>query len=143
MNDEDTAAPSRFNANSRVRVTAMMLSMAIAEAPAKVDIAQLPLLSSALVHRPSSPHIHSRPLNDVLARYVRPVFSWIPSPDMSRAAYVDTNLLGSGKVSKAAILGQQGGVWASSTGYNVRRVQLIFPVLESDFSTRSSFLVVR
>lgn len=34
-------------------------------------------------------------------------------------AYVDDNLLGSGKVSKAAILGQQGGVRAASTGYTL------------------------
>ncbi|KAK4329964.1 Profilin [Rhodotorula toruloides] len=37
---------------------------------------------------------------------------------MSWQAYVDTNLVGSGKVSKAAILGQQGGIWAQSAGYN-------------------------
>ncbi|TEB30892.1 profilin [Coprinellus micaceus] len=36
---------------------------------------------------------------------------------MSWQAYVDTNLVGSGKVTKAVILGQQGGVWASSSGY--------------------------
>jgi len=34
---------------------------------------------------------------------------------MSWQAYVDTNLVGTGKVTKAAILGQQGGVWASSS----------------------------
>ncbi|KAL8283939.1 hypothetical protein RQP46_005371 [Phenoliferia psychrophenolica] len=32
---------------------------------------------------------------------------------------VDTNLLGTGKVNKAAILGQAGGVWASSPGYDI------------------------
>jgi len=37
-------------------------------------------------------------------------------------AYVDTNLVGSGKVSRAAILGQQGGVWAASSGYSVRAI---------------------
>jgi len=36
---------------------------------------------------------------------------------MSWQAYVDTNLVGSGRVSKAAILGLQGGVWAASPGY--------------------------
>ncbi|MEV0379731.1 profilin [Nonomuraea sp. NPDC050643] len=34
-------------------------------------------------------------------------------------AYVEDNLLGSGKISKAAILGQQGSVWAASTGYTI------------------------
>ncbi|KAI0002526.1 profilin [Russula compacta] len=34
-------------------------------------------------------------------------------------AYVDTNLVGSGKVSRAAILGQSGGVWAASQGYSL------------------------
>ncbi|TFK96725.1 profilin [Pterulicium gracile] len=38
---------------------------------------------------------------------------------MSWQAYVDTNLVGSGKVSKAAIIGLQGGVWASSAGYDI------------------------
>ncbi|OOF96861.1 hypothetical protein ASPCADRAFT_506445 [Aspergillus carbonarius ITEM 5010] len=35
---------------------------------------------------------------------------------MSWQAYVDSNLVGTGKVSRAAILGQMGGVWASSQG---------------------------
>lgn len=34
-------------------------------------------------------------------------------------AYVDSNLVGSGKVTKAAIIGQKGGVWASTPGYTV------------------------
>ncbi|KAJ7267225.1 profilin [Mycena rebaudengoi] len=38
---------------------------------------------------------------------------------MSWQAYVDTNLVGSGKVAKAAILGRQGGVWATSAGYDL------------------------
>ncbi|KAI6040245.1 profilin [Pisolithus marmoratus] len=38
---------------------------------------------------------------------------------MSWQVYVDSNLLGSGKVSKAAIIGQAGGVWAASSGYNL------------------------
>ncbi|KAF8650717.1 hypothetical protein AX16_005090 [Volvariella volvacea WC 439] len=38
---------------------------------------------------------------------------------MSWQSYVDTNLVGSGRVSKAAIVGQQGGVWAASAGYNL------------------------
>ncbi|GJJ12912.1 hypothetical protein Clacol_007159 [Clathrus columnatus] len=38
---------------------------------------------------------------------------------MSWQAYVDTNLLGSNKISKAAILGQKGGVWAASAGYTL------------------------
>ncbi|GAA5837968.1 hypothetical protein JCM11251_006813 [Rhodosporidiobolus azoricus] len=36
---------------------------------------------------------------------------------MSWQTYVDSNLLGTGKITKAAILGQQGGVWAQSAGY--------------------------
>ncbi|KAF9257494.1 profilin [Marasmius fiardii PR-910] len=38
---------------------------------------------------------------------------------MSWQAYVDTNLVGSGKISKAAILGLAGGVWATSPGYSL------------------------
>jgi len=35
-------------------------------------------------------------------------------------AYVDTNLVGTGKIAQAAILGQAGGVWAASAGFDVR-----------------------
>ncbi|KIP11291.1 hypothetical protein PHLGIDRAFT_10763 [Phlebiopsis gigantea 11061_1 CR5-6] len=38
---------------------------------------------------------------------------------MSWQAYVDTNLVGSGKIKSAAILGRQGGVWATSSGFNL------------------------
>lgn len=41
------------------------------------------------------------------------------SLSLAIAAYVDDQLLATGKISKAAILGKQGGVWAASTGYNV------------------------
>jgi len=38
---------------------------------------------------------------------------------MSWQAYVDTNLVGSGKISKAAIVGQQGGIWAATAGFTL------------------------
>jgi len=38
---------------------------------------------------------------------------------MSWQVYVDSNLVGSGKVTKAAIIGQQGGVWATSPGFTI------------------------
>ncbi|KAF8799814.1 profilin [Phlegmacium glaucopus] len=38
---------------------------------------------------------------------------------MSWQTYVDTNLVGTGKVSKAAILGLKGGVWATSHGFTL------------------------
>ncbi|KIM43791.1 hypothetical protein M413DRAFT_443689 [Hebeloma cylindrosporum] len=38
---------------------------------------------------------------------------------MSWQTYVDSNLVGTGKVAKAAILGLQGGVWASTPGYTL------------------------
>ena len=41
---------------------------------------------------------------------------------MSWQGYVDTNLVGTGKVSEAAIIGLKGGVWATSPGFNVRCV---------------------
>jgi hypothetical protein len=48
-----------------------------------------------------------------------------PSPPAFRAlttptAYVDDHLIATGKISKAAIVGKQGGIWAQSAGYNVR-----------------------
>jgi len=38
---------------------------------------------------------------------------------MSWQGYVDTNLVGTGKVTTAAIIGLKGGVWATSPGFNV------------------------
>ncbi|KAF8266232.1 profilin [Lactarius quietus] len=38
---------------------------------------------------------------------------------MSWQTYVETNLVGSGKVTRAAIIGLEGGVWAASPGYTV------------------------
>ncbi|KAE8347841.1 profilin-1A [Aspergillus arachidicola] len=38
---------------------------------------------------------------------------------MSWQSYIDSHLLGSGKISRAAILGQQGGVWAASPGFEL------------------------
>ncbi|KAI0338426.1 profilin [Trametopsis cervina] len=38
---------------------------------------------------------------------------------MSWQSYVDTNLVGTGKISQAAIIGQQGGVWATTPGFTL------------------------
>ncbi|CEH17725.1 profilin [Ceraceosorus bombacis] len=38
---------------------------------------------------------------------------------MSWQGYVDTNLVGTGNVTAAAILGLKGGVWASSAGFTI------------------------
>ncbi|KAK3843891.1 MAG: profilin [Linnemannia gamsii] len=43
---------------------------------------------------------------------------------MSWQAYVDDNLVGTGKVAKAAIFGTDGSLWASSAGYNVEPVEI-------------------
>lgn len=45
---------------------------------------------------------------------------YYPSLKMSWQAYVDTNLLGTGKVQKAAIFGLDGSQWATSAGFTVR-----------------------
>lgn len=44
--------------------------------------------------------------------------------NMSWQGYVDTNLVGTGKVSKAAIIGLKGGVWAASPGFTVGSLSL-------------------
>ncbi|KAG0204714.1 profilin, required for normal timing of actin polymerization in response to thermal stress [Mortierella sp. GBA30] len=43
---------------------------------------------------------------------------------MSWQAYVDSNLLGTGKVEKAAIFGIDGSLWATSKGFNVGAVEI-------------------
>jgi hypothetical protein len=48
----------------------------------------------------------------------------------SSVAYVDTNLVGTGKIAKAAILGLAGGVWATTPGFTVC-IQNKFVVLKS------------
>ncbi|KAK2463969.1 hypothetical protein APHAL10511_004020 [Amanita phalloides] len=40
---------------------------------------------------------------------------------MSWQGYVDTNLVGTGKVSKAAIVGHKGGVWAKTSDFALTR----------------------
>ncbi|WOO78653.1 Vacuolar transporter chaperone 1 [Vanrija pseudolonga] len=47
-------------------------------------------------------------------------------------AYVDDQLLATGKISKAAILGKAGGVWATSSGYTLSQA-------EQDFVTKTAF----
>ncbi|CAK9787021.1 putative actin monomer binding protein [Cutaneotrichosporon oleaginosum] len=51
---------------------------------------------------------------------------------MSWQSYVDDQLLATQKITKAAILGKQGGVWAASTGYNLSQA-------EQDFVTHTAF----
>jgi hypothetical protein len=68
---------------------------------------------------------------NVLAGYIGfIVLEDICAYHMLISGYVDNNLLGTGKISKAAILGLQGGVWAKSEGYEVRphHARLTFPV---------------
>lgn len=71
------------------------------------------LTSSAAFSSPDPPPsrpAHAPPTTHALAARRSPL----------APADVDTNLLGTGKVNKAAILGQAGGVWATSPGYDVR-----------------------
>lgn len=75
----------------------------------------LPLLSLRRRRRLSFYH--------VVARCAPPPLRARAPPLTPHAAYVDTNLVGTGKVAQAAILGQQGGVWAQSAGFNVRRAR--------------------
>jgi len=42
---------------------------------------------------------------------------------MSWQTYVDSNLVGSGKVAQAAILGIAGGVWAASPGFTLDQTE--------------------
>jgi len=48
------------------------------------------------------------------------------TPNNELVAYVDTNLVGTGKVARAAILGLKGGVWAASAGFTVYNSLLDF-----------------
>ncbi|KAG0209078.1 profilin, required for normal timing of actin polymerization in response to thermal stress [Mortierella sp. NVP41] len=43
---------------------------------------------------------------------------------MTWQAYVDDNLVGTGKVAKAAIFGTDGSLWATSAGYNIGPIEI-------------------
>ncbi|GHJ86178.1 hypothetical protein NliqN6_2580 [Naganishia liquefaciens] len=51
---------------------------------------------------------------------------------MSWQAYVDDSMLKTGKIARGAILGAQGGVWATSSGYNLSKQ-------EQDFLVKTAF----
>ncbi|KAF9287599.1 profilin, required for normal timing of actin polymerization in response to thermal stress [Mortierella alpina] len=63
---------------------------------------------------------------------------------MSWQAYVDSNLLGTGKVEKAAIFGLDGSLWATSAGFNVAgaEVQKLIAAFEdtSDIAPNGLYL---
>ena len=48
------------------------------------------------------------------------IYNTLTEKNMSWQAYVDSNLLGTGHVSQAAIYGLNGGEWAKSAGFQVR-----------------------
>ena len=78
-------------------------------------------------------------LDHVLAKYnsgsVQTISSLI-NPIFT--AYVDSNLVGTGKIAKAAIIGQQGGVWAATAGYTVRTKSCHLARLEVNIVVSSS-----
>jgi len=57
---------------------------------------------------------------------------WLP-------AYVDDQLLKGGKIHRAAILGLAGGVWATSTGFNVWCLLIWLLVASLTFLVLQSF----
>jgi hypothetical protein len=64
-----------------------------------------------------------------LAKYIQHytlyLFYWFSSFADFDPDYVETSLVGSGKVSQAAIIGLGGGVWACSPGFEVRIQHLL------------------
>ena len=50
---------------------------------------------------------------------------------MSWQAYVDNNLVGTGNVKQAALLGHDGTVWASSEGFTVSENRLYPQILRA------------
>jgi len=56
---------------------------------------------------------------------------------MSWQAWVDSSLVGSGQIARAAIIGPQGGVWAQSAGYTITPVEQ--QAIINGFNDRSQF----
>ena len=65
---------------------------------------------------------------------------------MSWQAYVDTNLVGSGKLAKAAIIGLDGGgsIWAASSGYQLSpsEIQSLLQAFQDPSKIRSGGLFI-
>ncbi|KAL2914339.1 profilin, required for normal timing of actin polymerization in response to thermal stress [Polyrhizophydium stewartii] len=63
---------------------------------------------------------------------------------MSWSAYVDTNLIGTGKVTKAAIHGLDGNVWATSKGFSVpvNEAQTIIKAFTDASGIRASGIIL-
>ncbi|KAI8894928.1 profilin [Globomyces pollinis-pini] len=63
---------------------------------------------------------------------------------MSWQAYVDTNLVGTGKVSRAAIHGHDGSLWATSKGFTVSptEIQSIVGAFKDAGGVRANGLLV-
>ena len=90
-------------------------------------LAQLDLSPAHLVPAPRKavPSYTSHPYNVLANMSVHRPLANCPAtrPDRAPTASdtdVDSNLLGTGKFTKAAIIGQAGGIWATSAGYSVR-----------------------
>ncbi len=62
----------------------------------------------------------SLPRQSCASRPTRIDLDTLSAPLPTLAAYVDTSLIGTGKIARAAIIGVKGGVWATSAGYTVR-----------------------
>lgn len=95
-------------------------SLMISECDRVVTSRKKELLS--LEPRPSATSIFSllfSPLLSTTTDYPDYYSSTHLASAMSWQGYVDTNLVGTGKVSKAAIIGLKGGVWATSQGFTV------------------------
>ncbi|KAJ3321535.1 profilin, required for normal timing of actin polymerization in response to thermal stress [Boothiomyces sp. JEL0866] len=63
---------------------------------------------------------------------------------MSWQAYVDTNLVGTGKIARAAIYGHDGSLWATSKGFNVSstEIQGILAAFKDATAIRANGLLV-
>eukprot|EP01118_Nematostelium_gracile_P001004 TRINITY_DN11000_c0_g1_i1.p1 TRINITY_DN11000_c0_g1~~TRINITY_DN11000_c0_g1_i1.p1 ORF type:complete len:127 (-),score=34.56 TRINITY_DN11000_c0_g1_i1:7-387(-) len=63
---------------------------------------------------------------------------------MSWQAYVDSNLVGSKAVVKAAILGQDGAKWAASSSFNVTQEEgkTLFAAFKDPFEIRNNGLFI-
>ena len=97
-------------------------SVLVARESAQQRVSWKPLINeqpSRKQHYPcthASTHISTKPSSllhtrNAHQRFRKRIMSW--------QGYVDTNLVGTGKISQAAIIGLKGGVWATSSDFNV------------------------
>ena len=95
--------------------------------PVRVDVVTFEIIEITIACLHPLNELYRSLLHHNIARYVLARYAGqehvkryaASDPAFPRTAYVDDSMLKTGKIARGAILGAQGGVWATSSGYTV------------------------